>query len=253
MNTGQLRDRRILVTGASSGVGAHVARMLAGEGAHVVAAARRTEALEALVREIESAGGSASAVRCDVSDEDSIAAAFDAAGEPVDSVIVNAGVNAAGPAIDLSSADFDRIMGTNLRGAFLTAREAGRRMVANAGALGDRPKRIVLVASILGLDPAPGAVAYAASKAGVIMLARGLAREWARHGINVNALCPGYMKTEIVADWFETELGAKQIASWPRRKLMAVNELDGVMLYLLSAGAAATTGAILKVDDAQSL
>lgn len=255
--SGSQQGRVIVVTGASSGVGAHLARALAADGARVALLARRAAALEGEVSAIAGAGGEAMAVACDVTDEAAVVAAFDAVEARfglADGVIVNAGMNHAGPAVALDGDGFDAILSVNLRGAFLTAREGGRRMIeaARSGSA-QQPRRILFVASVLGLRPAVGTVAYSASKAGMVMLARGLAKEWARHGINVNALCPGYMPTDIVGNWFETEAGRDQIAGWPRRRLMPVAALEGAVRYLLSPAADCTTGAVLTVDDGQTL
>ena len=256
MSGASLSGRTILVTGASSGVGRHLARMLAAEGANLVCCARRAEMLESLVEEIEAGGGSAAAVPCDVADAGSIEDAFDAAEARfgiVDGVVVNAGINHAGPFAAASVEEIDAVLSVNLRGALLTAREGGRRMLAAARAETERPWRILFVGSILGLKPTPGAATYSATKAGVVMLAKALALEWARHGIAVNALCPGYMPTDIVEDWFESEGGKRQLAGWPRRRLMPVEELDGAVRLLLGPDGGSITGTAVTVDDGQSL
>lgn len=251
-----LQGRNILLTGASSGVGRHLAAMLAAEGARVICCARRSADLASLVEEISRNGGTALAQICDVTDAASITAAFDA-GEaafgPIDSVIVNAGINQAGPAARLPVETLDQIMSVNLRGAFLTAREGARRMMAAKDTLGDTPRRILFIASILGKRPQAGAAIYSATKAGVVMLSRSLALEWARHEINVNAILPGYMPTDIVADWFASEAGQAQVQSWPRRRMMPVSDLDPAVRFLLSAEARAVSGAELTVDDTQSM
>lgn len=251
-----LVGRNILLTGASSGVGRHLAVMLAASGAHVVCCARRVSELDALVAEIRAQGGAASAQVCDVADAGSITAAFDAAEGmvgPIDSVIVNAGINHAGPASRASIEALDQIMAVNLRGAYLTAREGARRMIASGPPSPDRPRRIVFIASILGRRAQAGAAMYSATKAGVLMLAKSFALEWARHEINVNAILPGYMPTDIVADWFASDAGKAQVDGWPRRRLMPVSALDPAVLFLLSPEARAVTGTELVVDDAQSL
>ncbi len=251
-----LQGRNVLLTGASSGVGRHLATMLAAEGAQVVCCARRSADLSSLVDEISRNGGRALAQTCDVIDAGSIAAAF-VAGEatfgPIDSVIVNAGINHAGPAVRLPVDALDQIISVNLRGAFLTAREGARRMMTAGAELGDRPRRILFIASILGKRPQAGAAIYSATKAGVAMLSRSLALEWARHEINVNAILPGYMPTDIVADWFASEAGQAQVQSWPRRRMMPVSELDPAVRFLLSAESRAVSGAELIVDDTQSM
>ncbi|MBK6707312.1 MAG: SDR family oxidoreductase [Sphingomonadales bacterium] len=251
-----MANRHVLLTGASSGVGRHLARTLAGHGAKVSCCARRGGELATLVKEIGAAGGVAAALPCDVRDAQSIRDAFDSAEDmfgPVDSVIVNAGINIAGPAQSLSVDNLDAILGVNLRGAFLTAQEGGRRMIGRGRPVAGEARRIIFIASILGKAPDLGAVAYAASKAGVLMLAKALAKEWARHEINVNAILPGYMPTDIVAEWFETDKGKAQIEGWPRRRLMPVEDLDGAVLYLLSSAARSVSGAELQIDDTQSL
>ncbi|MEN9684135.1 MAG: hypothetical protein RLZZ427_1886 [Pseudomonadota bacterium] len=251
-----LHGRNILLTGASSGVGRHLALMLAGQGAHVICCARRTADLATLVAEIAATGGQATAQLCDVADAASIVAAFDAgeaAAGPIDSVIVNAGINHAGPAAKLSVEALDQIMAVNLRGAFLTAREGARRMIASGPPQPDRPRRVVFIASILGKRAQAGAAAYSATKAGVVMLAKSLALEWARHEINVNAILPGYMPTDIVADWFASDAGKAQVEGWPRKRLMPVEDLDPALLFLLSAQARSVSGSELTVDDTQAL
>lgn len=244
--------RTVLISGASSGVGAHVSRLLAGAGANVVLGARRVERLTSVVASISDAGGRAFAASLDVADERSVSEAYDAAVArfgPVDTVIANAGVAIVAPAISFRTEDFDEIMRVNLRGAFLLAREGARRMVDGNIAQG----RIVLVASIGGHTVLPGLAAYSASKAGLIMLGRSLAADWARHGITVNTICPGYMETEMNRDWFLTEAGRRQIEGFRRKRLMPVQALDPSLLYLTSEAGAYTTGATLTVDDAQSI
>lgn len=250
-----LADRNVLLTGASAGVGRHFAQLLARAGAHVACCARRKDELDALVSEISASGGKATAIVCDVADDASIRAAFDAAEDAaglVDSVIVNAGINQAGPAHSIAVAELDRILAINLRGAFLSAREGAARMIA-AGPESATPRRVIFVASILGRKVQPGAAVYSATKAGVLMLTKSLAREWARHEINVNAILPGYMPTEIVSDWFESEGGRAQIAGWPRRRMMPVADLDPALLFLLSAEARSVSGSEIVIDDTQSL
>jgi NAD(P)-dependent dehydrogenase (short-subunit alcohol dehydrogenase family) len=250
-----LKDKVALVTGASSGLGAHFAALLASHGAKVVCAARRRDRLDRLVAEITERGGQAQAVCMDVEDEASVIAGFDeaAAGLGVPSIIIaNAGMNATGLAIDIPIAEFDKVMQVNLRGVFLTAREGARRMI-DVGSAQSGAGRIVLIASMGGLRPLPGLAAYSVSKAGVVMMTKALAREWARQGINVNALCPGYIETEINADWLNQEGGTKMLAGFPRRRVMSEDALDGALTWLVSDGAKFTTGAIVQVDDAQGI
>lgn len=248
---GALAGRTALITGASSGVGHSLALAFVEAGARVVVGARRRDRLERLVSDIEAIGGQALAVDLDVADEGSVIAAYDAAERAfggIDTVVANAGVNVEKASVDLPMEEFDGLMTVNLRGAFLTAREGARRIIANRPA---QPGRVLFVASIAGLKSIPGLTVYCASKAGVVMITQGLAREWARHEINVNALCPGFMRTDINARWFDSEPGQKQIAGFPRRRLMTIEDITGAAIYLSSTAARATTGAALAIDDAQ--
>jgi NAD(P)-dependent dehydrogenase (short-subunit alcohol dehydrogenase family) len=250
-----LAGRVALVTGASSGLGHRFARILAANGAKVALAARRVERLEALAGEIAAAGGQAAAVAMDVTDEASVIAGFDAAEArlgPIDTVIANAGMNSRGLAIEVGAEEFDAVMAINVRGVFLTAREGARRMIA-AGSRESGRGRVVLVSSIGALKVLPGLTAYCASKAAVLMMGKGLAREWANRGINVNVVCPGYIETELNAEWFAEEGGKKQVAGFPRRRLMVEEDLDAMLLYLASDASRAVTGSTFTLDDGQTL
>lgn len=250
-----LTGRTALVTGASSGLGARFARLLADNGAKVVLCARRAELLEGACAEIRNGGGQALAVAADVTDEAALAAAYDAAEAAfgrVETVIANAGMNVEGPALDIEVDALDRVMAVNVRGAFLTMREGARRMIAGGSAeRGDG--RIVAISSITAQSVSPGLSLYSASKAAVLQLSRVLARDWANKGVNVNVLCPGYIETDLNADWFDTEGGRKQIAKWPRRRLMDEDALDSMLLYLASDASAHTTGSVITIDDGQTL
>lgn len=248
-----VKNRRVLVTGASSGLGAQFARTFAREGASVVVAARRTDRLAGLVDEISAAGGVAHAVPLDVESEDSVIAAYDEAERLVggiDAVINNAGMNATGLSIDLPIAEFDRVFAVNSRGVFLVAREAARRALLAARAA---DLRIINIASMAAFHVIPGAVAYNGSKASVAMMTKSLAREWARHGINVNAICPGYIETEINSDWLAEEGGKKMVQRFPRKRVMPIDALDGIALYLASPASAHVTGGVFPIDDGQPL
>ncbi len=245
-----LTGRTALVTGASSGLGTRFGRILAASGAQVALGARRKDRLEALAAEI---GPSAAAIRMDVAREADIVAGFDEAdaifGKAVDTVIANAGVDGAGMATTISEEEIEQTLAINLKGAILTAREGARRMMANGVTNG----RIVLIASITAFEPSPGLVAYAASKAGVVQAGRTLAREWARAGINVNTVSPGYIRTAINDAWFDTEPGKKQIARFPKRRLMGEEGLDAMILFLCSDASEFVTGTDFVLDDGQTL
>lgn len=241
-----VKDRVALVTGASSGLGSHFARMLAKEGATVVLAARRVEALEVLKAEIEATSGKAQTLSLDVSDETSVAAAFaelDGRGVALDIVINNAGISRAVPAISMSAADWDSVVDTNLRGVFLVAQAAAQRMRD-----AKRSGSIVNVASILGHRVAGNLAAYAASKAGVVRLTEAMALEWARYGIRVNSLCPGYIETDLNREFFATELGEALVKRIPQRRLGTLSDLDGALLLLASDAGRYMTGSSIVVD-----
>lgn len=248
-----LTGRTALITGASSGLGARFARMLAAQGVNVVAGARRLDRLTSLAEEIRAAGGRVLPVEMDVEDEASIIAAYnqaEAAFGTVDTIIANAGVNAQGPATDLPSDDLAQLLRINVQGVYLTAREGARRLIA---AKDSSRGRIILLGSVGSLRPLAGLTAYSTSKAGVAMLGKGLAREWARHEINVNTICPGWIKTELNTEWLEGEGGQKLIKTFPRRRVMNPEHLDGLVTFLSSDASSAITGGVFAADDGQSL
>lgn len=250
-----LTGRVALVTGASSGIGERFARILGEAGASVVLAARRTDRLEAGVERIRAAGGKAIAVAMDATSEESTIAAYDAAEAAfgtVDTIIANAGMGQSHSTLKLTVENFDEIMGINLRGPFLTAREGARRMIA-AGSAEKENGRIVITSSMTAVVAEIGLSAYAASKAGVAQLGRVMAHEWLNRGINVNSICPGYLRTEINADWFDTEGGKKQIAGFNRRRLMSEDSLDAMLLFLCSDASRYVTGTSFLLDDGQAL
>lgn len=242
-----LKGRVALVTGASGALGAQFARVLHAAGARIVLAARRTEACAALAVELD-----AIAVAMDVTDEGSIAAAFDAAhaacGAPCDVIVNNAGIAVTKPALEQTAAEWDAVQNVNLRGCFLVAREAARRLVA-----ADRPGAIVNIASILGARVIGGVAGYAAAKAGLIQLTRQLAVEWARHRIRVNALAPGYVETAINRDLFASDAGQAMIRRIPQRRLGTPGDLSGALLLLASEAGAHMTGSVVTVDGGHSI
>ena len=250
-----LRGQTAVITGASGGLGAHFARTLASAGAAVALTARRLEMVEVLAGEIAGAGGRAMALRLDVADAHSIAPAFDeveAALGPVSILVNNAGVGGEGLALDLSIETWDQTFAVNVRGVFFAAQAAARLMFANGTA--DRGEaRIVNIASIASHTVLPGLSAYNASKASVAMLTRSLAREWSRRGIAVNALCPGYIETDINASWWGTEGGQRQLKGFPRRRLMDATDLDAAFMMLCGPAAGAIAGSVITIDDGQSL
>lgn len=248
---GSLTGKTAFITGASGGLGEHFARLLSRHGAAVALTARREERIRALAEELNAGGGRAVALPLDVADAASIGPSLDRAIAELgglDILVNNAGVGGEGLALDLSIEEFDRTFDVNVRGTYFAAREAARRMIAS-GVEG----RILNIASIASHTVLPGLSAYCGSKAAVAMLTRSLAREWARRGIAVNALCPGYIETDINASWWPTEGGQKQLKGFPRRRLMDASELDEAVLMLVGPGASAITGSVITVDDGQSL
>ena len=251
----RLDGRTCLITGASSGLGAHFARVAAMAGARVVLAARRAERVAALADELNAGGASALAVSMDVSDEASVIAAFDAAEAgfgTVDTIIANAGVSAPGRSTEITVAELRSVLDPNVLGVLLTAREGARRLVASGSRESGRG-RMVLIGSITAEMTGQGETMYSASKAAVAHMGRNLAKEWVRLGINVNVVQPGYIQTDLAGDWFASEGGKAQIAGFNRRRLQPINSLDAPVLYLCSDESAHTTGATFTIDDGQLL
>ncbi len=241
-----LSGRVALVTGASSGFGEHFTRVLAAAGARVVAGARREDRLHRLVDDIAAAGGAALAVAMDVTDAASVAAAFAAAETKfgtVDLLVNNAGVAAPGTLHKTAEADWDWVMDTNLKGAWLVAAEAARRMLAAR-----RGGAIVNIASVLGMATSRGHGVYSATKAGVIQLTKHMALELAGKNIRVNAICPGYFKTEMNDEYFDSVAGQAYIAATPGGRLGRMEEMDGPLLLLASDAGSFINGALLPVD-----
>jgi NAD(P)-dependent dehydrogenase (short-subunit alcohol dehydrogenase family) len=238
----ELSDKRVLVTGASSGLGAHMAAMLASRGAVVVAAARRIEALDKLAA---GADGKIIPLAMDVSDLASVTHGVDAAVTAMgglDGLVNNAGVAWGGRAIEMPDADWQRVIDTNLTGVFRVAQAAARIMAGQGGGA------IVNIASVLGFATGTGVAAYAASKAAVVHLTRSLALEWARHDIRVNAIAPGYFPTEMTDAILASPEGDKLRKDIPMRRFGRYQDLDGPLDLLLSGKGAYITGVTLPVD-----
>lgn len=241
-----LSGRIALVTGASSGLGRHFAGVLSAAGASVVLAARRTDALHSLAEQLGGQGRAALAVTMDVTSGESVAAAMSTIQEHMgipDIVINNAGISGEGFLLRLSEADWDAVIDTNLKGAFLVSQLAAQAM-SKTGKGGS----IINIASILGLRVAGALGAYCASKAALLHFTKASALELARYRIRVNAIAPGYVETDINRDFFHSEPGQKMIERIPMRRLGQMHELDGPLLLLASEAGAYMTGAVLEVD-----
>jgi NAD(P)-dependent dehydrogenase (short-subunit alcohol dehydrogenase family) len=248
---GPLAGRVALVTGATSGLGRHFATVLAAAGAIVAATGRRREALDGLVAEVAAAGGRCLGIGMEVTDPESVRTAVAEveaqAGRAPDIVVNNAGITVTKPAIDLTPQEWSSVIDTNLTGCFTVAQAAARRMRGQGGG------SIVNIASILGQRVAGMVAPYAASKAGLIQLTKALALEWARDGIRVNALAPGYIETDLNRDFFAGEAGQRMVKRIPQRRLGRMADLDGPLLLLCSDASAYMTGSVLDVDGGHLL
>ena len=236
----------VLVTGASSGIGQHFAEVLAAAGAKVALAARRADRLAELAGDIEDRGGQCLPVSCDVTEKDSIVAAIAAVEDrlgPLSILVNNAGVVVSKPLFEHSEADWDYVVDTNLKGAWLAAREFAHHLVERK-----RPGRIINIASVLGFRTIGQVPAYCTAKAGLIHLTHVLAMELARYRILVNALAPGYVETDFNREFFKTEAGQRLIGRIPLKRIAQPDDLDGALLFLASPASAYVTGAVISVD-----
>jgi NAD(P)-dependent dehydrogenase (short-subunit alcohol dehydrogenase family) len=235
-----------LVTGASSGIGRHLAELLAAAGAKVALAARRVDRLSEAAREIEAAGGESLPISLDVTRSDGVVAAVakaEAELGPLTILVNNAGVVVSKPLFEHTEADWDHVVDTNLKGAWLVAREFAHHLVGLK-----RPGRIINISSVLGQRTIGRVPAYCAAKAGLSHLTHVLAMELARYGILVNALAPGYVETDFNRAFFQTEAGRALISRIPLKRLGQTEDLDGAMLLLASPAGAYLTGAVIAVD-----
>lgn len=241
-----LDDRVALVTGAGSGLGRRFAQTLAAAGASVVLGGRRADRLEETADLIRRAGGRAYCLALDVTDSQSVQDAFRIIREEpgvADIVVNNAGVSRSSFLADLSEEDWDTVIDTNLKGVFLVAREAARELI-EAGRQGS----VINIASILGYRVSKTLSAYIAAKNGVVGLTQAMALEWARHGIRVNAIAPGYFESEITEKYFATVEGEKMLKQVPMRRIGRLEELDGPLLLLASGAGSFMTGSTVTVD-----
>ena len=242
----RLDGKTALVTGAAGGLGQSFTRCLVEAGASVIVSGRRREALESLKAEFSEHADRIHVVTMDVTNESSVAEAFNTMADEIaipDVVVSNAGVATSKKALDLNGQDWDRVIDTNLKGCWLVGNEAARRLSAV-----NRGGSIIMISSILGHRVAGNVAPYAAAKAGVEQLTRALALEWARYGIRVNALAPGYIETDLNRDFFNSEPGQKMIRRIPQRRLGQADDLSGPLLLLASGLSDYMTGSTLVVD-----
>jgi len=250
-----LSGRVALVTGASSGLGAQFARTLAGAGAAVVLASRRFEMLKTLRADIEAEGGDAHVVSLDVTSRKSIDNAIAATEKdvgPIDILVNNSGVSTTQRLVDVKEEDFDFVFDTNVRGAFFVAQAVGTRMLARSKGLAPGTfagGRIINIASMAALRVLPQIGIYCMSKAAMVQMTKAMAVEWGKHGINVNAICPGYIDTEINHHHWQTEQGQKLVNMLPRKRLGQPKDLDALLVMLASPQSEFINGAVIAADD----
>jgi NAD(P)-dependent dehydrogenase (short-subunit alcohol dehydrogenase family) len=252
-----LEGKVALITGASSGLGKRFAVVLSQAGAKVVLASRRVEVLKELRAEIEASGGAAHVVSLDVTDYQSIKSAVahaETEAGTIDILVNNSGVSTTQKLTEVTPADFEFVFDTNTRGAFFVAQEVAKRMIRRAGAGTAKPSyRIINIASVAGLRVLPQIGLYSISKAAVVQMTKAMALEWGRHGINVNAICPGYIDTEINHHHWLTEQGQKLLSMLPRRRVGQPEDLDGLLLLLAADESQFINGAVIAADDGFAL
>jgi len=250
MKTFDIAGRVALVTGASSGLGEHFARLLAAQGAVVILAARRTDRLEKLASQITAAGGKAHPVSMDVTSAASVEAAFvkiAGLGLVPGIVVNNAGIAQSKPSIELTEADWRSTMDTNIDGAWRVAQAAAKAMLAAR-----QPGTLINIASILGLRVGANLLAYTTAKAALVQLTKSLSLDWARYGIRVNAIAPGYIETDINRGFLAPEGGQAMIKRIPMRRVGQAGDLDGALLLLASDAGRYMNGSIVVVDGGHS-
>ncbi len=245
-----------LVTGASGGLGSRFAKALAQAGAQVVLASRRIDLLKELRAEIEAEGGAAHVVTLDVTDYTSIKSAIahaETEAGPIDILINNSGVSDTQRLLDVTPEEYAYIMDTNQRGAFFVAQEAAKRMVARYKGDAKKQHRIINIASVAGLRAIPELGLYSMSKAALIHVTKSMALEWGKFGINVNAICPGYVETGMNTDFFRSEKGRQLQQTLPRQRIGRPEDLDGLLLLLAAEESHFINGAIMTADDGMSV
>ena len=251
-----LEGKVALVTGASSGLGTRFAKILARAGASVVLAARRIERLKELRAEIEADGGEAHCVELDVTMHDSIKSAVahaETEAGPIDILVNNSGVSHQARLQDVTPDDFRFVMGTNTEGSFFVAQEVAKRMILRGRANPEQQARIINIASVGGLRVLPQIGVYCMSKAAIVHMTRAMAAEWSRFGINVNCICPGYIRTELNTEYFDSDGGQKLMNMLPRKRIGDPSDLDGLILLLSADESRFINAAVISADDGHSV
>ena len=240
----------VLITGGGTGLGKQFATVLAGAGARVILCARRVDKLEETVAQIREQGCDAHAIPMDVTCGDSVAAGFKQCLDiaPLTVLVNNAGIAGESMLLDMPEQEWDSVVNTNLKGAWLVARAAAQQMIDH-----DQSGSIINIASVLGSSVQKGTAAYAAAKSGVIHLTRAMALEWARYGIRVNAIAPGYYRTDMAEGYLDSPTGQQLLKRIPQRRLGDPAEMDGAILMLASAASAYMTGSVVTVDGGLGL
>ena len=244
-------SKTVLVTGASSGLGAQYCRALAAEGFTVIATARRIKKLKELCSEINSSGGTAHALKLDVMDFSSFASVINEAEKlagTIHCLVNNAGIAIGKKAVDTTPEEFDYVIDLNLKGPYFLCTEMARRWIAN-GIKG----RIVNIGSIADRKASPGLTVYGTTKSAIARLSQQFAREWINEGICVNTLAPGYIKTESNKAYYDTLHGQALVAKMPRKSVGIPSDLDKAILYLCQPDQDYLTGQTLTLDDGQCL
>ncbi|KMQ80243.1 3-hydroxybutyrate dehydrogenase [Candidatus Burkholderia pumila] len=247
-----LEGKVALITGASGGLGKRFAQVLSQAGAKVVLASRRTERLKELRAEIEASGGAAHVVSLDVTDYQSVKAAVahaETEAGTIDILVNNSGVSMQQKLTEVTPSDFEYVFGTNVRGAFFVAQEVAKRMIMHGNGAAKPAYRIINIASGAGLRVFPQIGLYAMSKAAVVQMTKTMALEWGRHGINVNAICPGYIDTDLNHHHWKTEQGQKFMSMLPRRRVGSPGDLDGLLLLLAADESQFMNGSVISADD----